>query len=206
MTPHLTITKKTLVALVAAAMALSIQACQKGITNEERLERTIQRTDIGKLVASSEFSSLRCDDAPGVLFKARDEAKPEGERLKTYVDLYLSLLDRKKKLDDTIARNPDMAYQEGAQAVLDSQEACTRQVTEVRIETERFIRDLVDTPTVQEIKGGNITVSPRVEFEILRRAIEAIEIDGKQELLKDVETAEQKLGPLKSSSPPRPKR
>jgi len=201
MTPNPMMIKKI---LALTTLALFVQACPKGISNEERLERATQQTDINRLVASSEFSSLRCDDAPGVLFKARDEAKPEGERLKTYVDLYLSLLDRQKKLDETIARNPDMAYQEGAQAVLDSQEACSRQTTDVRIETERFIRDLVDTPTVQEIKGGNITVTPRVEFDILRRAIEAIEIDGKQELLRDVDNAEQKLGPLKGSTPRTP--
>ena len=186
--------KKT---LVVVAVALSIQACHKGISDDERLGNPTRKTNLNELVSSNAFSELRCEDASGALFKARDEAKPEDERLKTYVDLYLSLQDRKKKLDEAIARNPDLAYQEGAQTVLDSQETCARQVTDVRIETERFIRDLVDTPTVQEIKGGAITVVPRVDFAVLRRSIEAIDMDGKQEMLQTVDNAEQKVGPVK---------
>jgi hypothetical protein len=188
--------KKT---LVIAVVALSIQACHKGISNEDRLERDTQQTHVDKLVASSEFAGLRCDDASNTLFKARDEAQPEGTRLKIYVDLYLSLQDRTKKLDEAIARNPDLAYQEGSQAVLDRQDTCLRQVTDVRIETERFLRDLAETPTVQEIKGGTIVVVPRVDFAVLRRAIEAIDIDGKQGLLQAVDNAEQKLGPVQAS-------
>jgi hypothetical protein len=198
MTLNVTMIKKT---LVIAAVALSIQACHKGISNEERLENATQQTHVNKLAASDELSGLRCDDASNTLFKARDEAKPEGERLKVYVDLYLSLQDRTKKLDEAIARNPDLAYQEGAQTILDRQETCLRHVTDVRIETERFLRDLTETPTVQEIKGGNIAVVPRVDFGILRRAIEAIDIDGKQGLLQAVDNAEQKLGPVQT--PPR---
>jgi len=193
--------KKT---LVLAVMALSIQACQKGISNEERMARTTYKTDLDKLVASNEFAELRCDDAASTLAKARDETQPEGERLKTYVDLYLSLKDRKNRLDAAVARNPDLAYQEGAQAISARQDLCLRQVTDVRIETERFIRDLVDMPTFQEIKGGNIVVVSRVDFVILRRAIEAVELDGKQELLRAVDNAEQTIGPV--AAPPAPAR
>jgi len=203
MTLNLTMIKKT---LVVAIIALSIQACQKGLSNEERLERTTRQTNLDKLVTSSEFAELRCDDTSNALFKARDEAQPEGERLKMYVDLYLSLQDRKNRLDAAIARNPDLAYQEGAQTILDRQETCVRQVTDVRIETERFIRDLVDTPTVQEIKGGSIVVVPRIDFVILRRAIEAIDIDGKQEMLRTVELAEQRVGPAQPPAPSSRKR
>jgi hypothetical protein len=199
---NLTMMKKT---FAIAAMAFSIQACHKGISNEERLEMATRQTNVNKLVASEEFANLRCDDAPGILFKARDEARPENERLKTYVDLYLSLQDRTRKLDDAMARNPDLAYQEGAQAILDNQEACSRQTTDVRIETERFIRDLVSTPIIQEIRGGNITSVSRVDFGVLRRAIEAVEMDGTQDLLRSVDNAEQKLSPAKPT-PKTPKR
>ncbi|MCL2626986.1 MAG: hypothetical protein FWD46_09300 [Cystobacterineae bacterium] len=178
-------------------MALFVGACHKGPTNEERLERATRQTNIDK----SEFATLRCDDAPGALFKARDENRPEGERLKTYVDLYLSLENSKKRLDEAIARNSDLAYQEGAQTILNNQEACSRHLTDVRIELERFVRDLADTPTFQEIRGNNIAVVPRVDFGVLRRAIEAIEMDGKQDLLRSVDTAEQKLGPVNSRKP-----
>jgi hypothetical protein len=200
MTPNVTMIKKT---VVVAAVAFSIQACHKGISNEERLERDTRQTHVDKLATSSEFARLRCDDASNTLFKARDDAQPEGERLKIYVDLYLSLQNRTKKLDAAIARNPDLAYQEGSQDVLDRQETCLRQATDVRIETERVLRDLAETPTVQEIQGGNIVVVPRVDFAVLRRAIEAIDIDDKQGLLQAIDNAGQKLGPVQTPPPRR---
>ncbi|MCL2011949.1 MAG: hypothetical protein FWG75_04075 [Cystobacterineae bacterium] len=182
---------------ILAAMALLIQACPKEIS---RLDESTQKTNIDKLLSSDEFLGARCDDASNLLFKARDESKHETERLKTYVDLYLSLLDRKNRLEEIIARNSDLAYQEGSQAILDSQETCSRLVTDVRIETERFTRDLAETPTVQEIKGNSTVIVTRVDFSILRRAIEAIDLDGKQELLRNLDNAEQKLGPTKPTS------
>jgi len=180
------------------AIALCIQACPKDI---DRITPITTNTNLNQLVASKEFAQLRCDDASGNLSKARNEALPEGERLKTYVDLYLSLQDRKKRLDEAIARNSDLAYQEGAQAILHQQETCSRYVTEVRLETERFIRDLVDMPTFQEIQGGNAVIVPRVDLKVLRLAIQSLDMDGTQELLQRVDNAEQKLGPVKA--PPR---
>ena len=45
--------------------------------------------------------------------------------------------------------------------------------------SETYVRELVNVPTVQEIKGGNTVVVARLDFGVLREAIEAWDSDAR---------------------------
>ena len=68
-----------------------------------------------------------------------------------------------------------------------------RVADDVRVEFERYVRELVDVPTVQEVKGGNTITVARLDFETLREAIEKLAPDDKEQLLGRVASAERKV-------------
>ena len=60
-----------------------------------------------------------------------------------------------------MARNPDLHYAEGSQKLVAARESCIQQTADVRVEFDTYVRELVDVPTVEELKGGNtVTVVP----------------------------------------------
>jgi hypothetical protein len=92
-----------------------------------------------------------------------------------------------------MSRNPDLQYQEGALNIVNAKEVCIQQTADVRVEFETYVRELVDVPTVQEIKGGNAVTIARLDFNTLRQAIETLSPDDKDALLNKVGNAEKKV-------------
>ena len=70
---------------------------------------------------------------------------------------------------------------------------CIQQMADVKVEFETYVRELVNVPTVQEIKGGNTVVVARLDFGTLREAIEALNPDDRDSLLNKVSNAEKKV-------------
>ena len=180
--------------LVAAfAFALCTTGCVKEVTSDERLERETAKTDVKEALGAKDLLKIKCDDTAANLAKARNENKPETDRVNDYIELYESLKARSAKFDEAMSRNPDLAYQEGSQELISAKEQCIVQVAEIRLEFERYIRELVDVPTVQEIKGGATVVVARLDFGTLKQAIETLNPDDRESLLNRVSNAEKKV-------------
>ena len=96
-----------------------------------------------------------------------------------------------------MSRNPDLHYTEGSQKLVSARETCIQQTADVKVEFETYVRELVDVPTVQEIKGGNTVTIARLDFNTLRQAIETLNPDDKEQLLGRVLNAEKKVAPAK---------
>ncbi len=170
-----------------------IMGCVKEISSEERLEREITPAPNKKVLTGDELKKVNCDDTPQGLVKARNVNSPEDERVASYIDLYQSLKSRSEMFEDAMSRNPDLAYQEGSQALVTARDMCIQQTADVRVEFDRYVRELVDVPTVQEVKGGSTVTIARLDFETLREAIEALNPDDKDQLLSRVAAAEKKI-------------
>jgi hypothetical protein len=184
--------------LLAAApvLLLSATGCMpREITSDERLDRETANLAVKETPGASELEKLTCDNAPEELAKARNVNRPETDRLMDYINLYDSLRKRTQAFEEAMARNPDLQYREGAVNFVAAKETCVQQTADVRVEFETYMRELVDVPTVQEIKGGNTVTIARLDFNTLRQAIETLAPDDKEQLLVRVENAERKVTP-----------
>ena len=151
--------------VAALSTALLFTSCVKEITSDERLERETKSSEALNSSTAGDLKKMKCDDITSELSKARDDTAPEEKRLSIYTDLFDRVKDRTSKFEEALSRNPDLAYQEGSQELISAKEQCIQQVADVRLEFERYVRELVDVPTVQEIKGGATVVVARLDFE-----------------------------------------
>ncbi|GMU61228.1 MAG: hypothetical protein AMXMBFR34_29910 [Myxococcaceae bacterium] len=184
---------KRIVQAVAAAALLSAAGCVKEISSDERLERETTRADAMKTSTAEELTKLKCDDVNAELVKARDESRSEEQRLNSYVDLYLKVKERTAKFDEAITRNPDLAYQEGSEEITGAREGCIQSQADVRLDLENLVREVMQMPTVDEIKGGSTVKVARMSFDTLRDAIETLELDDKEALFTKLSNAEKAL-------------
>ena len=84
-------------------------------------------------------------------------------------------------------------FQEGSQEIVSAKDTCIQNMADVKVEFETYVRELVSVPTVQEIKGGNTVTVARMDFGVLREAIEALNPDDRESLLNKVSNAEKKV-------------
>jgi hypothetical protein len=127
------------------------------------------------------------------LAKARAAERDETARLIAYMDLYSAIHKKVTTLEDAMSRDPDIRYQEGTKNVVDAHATCVQQQADVRFELETFIRELVQVPIVEELKGGSTVPVARLDFNTLRLAIETLAPDDKDALLVKVASAEKKI-------------
>jgi hypothetical protein len=174
--------------LVTAAVG-----CSHEISNEERLDRDTQSIEVKDSVGAADLAKVNCQDAATGLAKARAENRPEGDRVVSFIELYSSLKKRTDLFEEAFARNPDLAYKDGSQGFVEAKDLCVQQTADIKVEFERYVRDLVKVPTVQEVHGGNTVVAARVDFGTLRQAIETLAPDDKEQLLAKVTNAERSV-------------
>jgi hypothetical protein len=179
---------------VATVLVLSATGCVKEISSDQRMEDGSPRYSSSKETPdATTLSKVHCDDTADALTQARNVNLPESDRLSRYIDLYSSLVKRNATFEEAMKRNPDLNYTEGSQALVAARESCIQQTADVKVEFETYVRELVDVPTVQEIKGGNTVVVPRLDFNVLRQGIETLGPDDKEQMLTKVTNAEKKV-------------
>lgn len=185
---------------VATVVLLSTTGCVKEISSDERLDRETKSLAVGSTPDASELAKLSCENVTEDLARARNVNRPEADRLADYTNLYETLKKRTSTFEEAMTRNPDLAYREGSQQIVAAKDACIQQTADVRVEFETYTRELVDVPTVQEIKGGNTVTIARLDFKTLRQAIESLSPDDKDQLLARIDTAEKKVAPAREAA------
>ncbi|WP_224363155.1 hypothetical protein [Hyalangium versicolor] len=180
----------------ATVFFLSVSGCvAREITSDERLDRETSNLSVKDTPNAGELEKVSCENTAEELNKARNVNRPETDRLMDYIALYDSLRKRTQTFEEAMTRNPDLQYREGANTIVNAKEVCIQQTADVRVEFETYMRELVDVPTVQEIKGGNTVTIARLDFNALRQAIETLAPDDKDALLNRVANAEKKVAP-----------
>ncbi len=180
---------------VATVLLLTTTGCVKEISSEERLDRETQYASAKNTPDAAALAKLNCEDTTEGLNQARNVNRPETDRVLSYIDLYTSLMKRTATFEEAMTRNPDLHYTEGSQQLVAAKETCIQQTADVKVEFETYVRELVDVPTVQEIKGGNTVTVARLDFNTLRQAIETLNLDDKESLINRVSNAEKKVSP-----------
>lgn len=175
---------------IALTSALLCTACVKEISSDERLERETKRSDALSSSTADELKGMKCDDITSELSKARDDSALEEKRLTTYIDLYDKVKDRTARFEEAISRNPDLAYQEGSGQIIAARDGCIQSSADVRLDFEGLVRELVQLPVVDDVRDGKAVKATRVSFEVLRSAIEKLDLDDKEELLTRLANAE----------------
>jgi hypothetical protein len=181
------------IVLRVLVVAVCASGCVKEISSDERLERGTKGLSERQTVLAADLKDLRCDDVAGQLASARNESGPETERVKKYVELYELLKVRRDTFEDALSRNPDLAYQQGSEDRIAARDVCVRQVADVRLEFERYVRELVALPVVKEIKGGATVTIVRLDFPTLKQAIDVLALDDRDLLVSKLDRAEKKL-------------
>jgi hypothetical protein len=179
--------------VAAGAVALSLFSCAHEISSDERLERATQKNDVKGTDSAADLAKIKCDDTNNELNKARNDSRPETDRVISYKELFDSLKIRVARFDEAMSRNPDLQFQEGSQEIVQAKDTCIQNMADVKNEFETYVRELVNVPTVQEIKGGSTVVVARLDFGVLREAIEALNPDDRDSLLNKVSNAEKKV-------------
>jgi hypothetical protein len=175
------------------ATGLLTTGCAHEISSEERLERETARSDAMKSSTAGELTKLRCEDINGDLAKARDESRTEEARLNAYLDMYERVKSRTAKFDDALTHNPDLAYQEGSQEIIGARDGCVQSQAEVRLDLEGLVREVMQMPTVDEIRNNTTVKVSRLNFDTLRTAIEKLDLDDKEALIAKLGNAEKQV-------------
>lgn len=180
--------------LLPAALLVFLLGCPKqapGIGGEDEL---IGKEEGLKATATpEELAKINCADASAELEKARNDARPETDRVMTYIELYESLKKRSAIFEDAMTRNPDLLYQDNSRQLVTARDTCRNQEAEVRQEFERFVRELVETPTMRDMSGGRTVTVARLDFNTLRQAIDSLSPDDKETMLNRLASAEKNL-------------
>ncbi len=174
----------------ALSTALLFTGCVKEISSDERLERETRRSDALSSSTAGELVKLKCDDITTELSKARDESAPEDKRITIYSDLFDRVKERTTRFDEALSHNPDLAYQEGSQAIISARDGCVQSAADVRLDFEGLVRELVTLPVVDDFRDGKSVKAARISFELLRGAVEKLNLDDKDALLARLANAE----------------
>lgn len=182
-----------LYAAVVALAAVGLTGCPKDISSEERLDRETRGDAVKETPDAEALAKLDCKNIDPELNKARSDNTPETNRVTTYIELYDTLRKKTQTFEEAMSRNPDLAFKEGSQEIVAAKDTCVQQTADVRVEFERYVRDLVDVPIVDEVKGGATVKVARLDMTTLRQAIEVLSPDDKDQLLARVNSAEKKI-------------
>ncbi|MFN7131492.1 MAG: hypothetical protein ACK4N5_05375 [Myxococcales bacterium] len=163
-----------------------------GPDSDTRLE---QATTEKASAEGAEASQIKCADIQPKL-RSADE-KPEGERMKVLTEAFKEVKDRATRLEDAIARNPDLVFTETGDAVKSNLEECRAALADATSTLDRSVRDIAELPVIQEVQGNRTVPVPRMEFEIVREAIETLGPGDKDVLLAKIESAEKKVAAAK---------
>lgn len=175
------------------ASAFVVGGCVKNISNEERLDRETPSAEVGAL-DFQELAQVSCGDAESRVNEIRQGSRPDVERLTAYMELYKALADRTEILSSAIRRDSDILYIPEYRPIVDAQTDCFTRTEEIKTEFERFTRELVDVPVVNEVrKGGRQVPVARVDYAVLRDAIETLELSDREELYANIAAAERRI-------------
>src|SRR6267154_1263647 len=104
--------------LLVAAGAVALSACAHELTSDERLERATTKNEVKGSDTASDLAKVKCDDTNNELNKARNDSRPETDRVVSYKELFESLKTRVARFDEAMSRNPDLQFQEGSQEIV----------------------------------------------------------------------------------------
>jgi hypothetical protein len=178
----------------AAAVALMFSGCVKEISSDERLDRETSGGPASEALDADQLARVNCKDVDEALANAHSESRSEADRVLLYIDLFKSLQKRTEQFDESMRRNPDLSFKEGSQELVKARDLCVEKYADVRVDFDKYVRELVDFAVVDEVRGGATVKVARLDLDVLRKGINALAPADQDLLLQRVANAEKKLG------------
>lgn len=180
------------IAISVCLFALSACA-HDGPTSDQRLDQDTRGLQVEKAIRRSDLVKINCRDVQDDLKECRNTTRSETERMKSYIALYRSLEKRANTFEVAMARNPDLAYDEGNEPLVAAKDQCVQATADVKLELEKYVRDIIRFPTVREVKGGATRTVPRLDFDVVREAIRVLNLDDKAQLNNRLDDAQRQV-------------
>ena len=189
---------RKVITLMAAAEALSFSGCATGHDaygpeSDERLEEGISASSSSKGSAdAAALMAMSCQNDESRLTSASTEAN-EVKKLKILTETFLSSKETYAKLDAAASSQTDLLYGKEGDQIKANLEGCRDTSVAANNALDRFIRELVDMPVVQEMKNKRMVNVARVDFAIIRDAIAKLDPSDKEVLLNKLAAIEPSL-------------
>jgi hypothetical protein len=179
--------------LAALCSAAGCASNAYGPSADDRLAAAVN--DNSTEVASDTVQS--CGDLVEALGRARNAERPEGDRLRSYMQLYHDIagrLESNKKLFD---RQPGLVYgggheQAAADAARAEQDRCTQMNADTTSEFELLVRDLFQPLIINDLATKKRVA--RVSFILLKSAVQELAPADADSLLERIAAADKSVG------------
>lgn len=178
-------------ALLAALAAASCAHSAYGPSSDQRLE---DATSSKMSTEGADVATIRCADLIPRAQESKSEEKPEADRLNIKAEVFTAARERHTKLDDAVTRNPDLIYSPNGDTIKANRDECQSFFADARSDLDRFVREVCEPLLIQDISGKTVA---RLDFSVIRNALEALGPEDKDVLLAKVEAAERKVGAAK---------
>ena len=185
-------------ALLAAVVAsLSLAGCAGhsayGPDSEDRLDESIPASESKPAADAAALIAIHCKDQEKGLAAQATETD-ETKKLKSLGNIYISAKGNFSKLDQAASSQTDLLYGKEGDQIKANLEGCRETAAAAYSAFDRFTRELIDMPVVQEMKNRKMVNVPRVDFSILRTAIDKLEAPDREVLLNKLTMVEPTLG------------
>ncbi len=187
-------------AALSSLLGASCAHSAYGPSSDQRLEDS---TTAKRSTEGADVASVKCSDLIPRLREAKSEEKPEGERLSIMTELFASAKDRQSKLEQAISRNPDLIYLSDGENIKANRDECQTFFADVRSDLDRFVREISEMPVIQEVQGSRTVSVARIDYSLVRTALEALAPDDKDALTARIDNAEKKVGTAKPAKAPK---
>jgi hypothetical protein len=184
----------SLAALLAGLSLISCAHSAYGPSSDQRLEDAISSQPSTE---GAEVATVRCADLIGRAQESKSEERPEADRLNIKTEVFTAARERHTKLDDAVTRNPDLIYSAEGETIKANHDECQSLFADARSDLDRFVRELCDPLLIQDISGRTVA---RIDFALIRNALETLGPEDKDMLLAKVDAAEKRISTAKPAA------
>ncbi len=183
--------------LVTVSALLSLAACAShsayGPDSNDRLDDSISASKGGSSVDAAALMALNCKEQDKMLAAANLETD-EKKKLITLGKAYEAAKANFTKLDEAASSQTDLLYGKEGDTIKTNLEGCRDTSASAYSAFDRFTRELIDMPVVQEMQNKKMVNVARVDFATLRTAIDKLGATDREVLMNRLSTVEPSLG------------
>lgn len=188
---------RTTTRLLTVSALLSLAACSShsayGPDSNDRLDESISESRGVSSADAAALMAISCKDQEKMLAAASIEAD-EKKKLITLGNAYQAAKANFTKLDEAASSQTDLLYGKEGDRIKANLDGCRDTSASAYSAFDRFARELIDMPIVQEMQNRKMVNVARVDFATLRTAIDKLGATDKEVLLNRLAMVEPSLG------------
>jgi aminopeptidase N len=190
-------------ALAVVMVCGSMWGCKPGFgdSSESRLENAVKEGETNKGAGTAatveEIRAKKCSSYRESLAKAKSEDLKEEDRLDSFAKLYADLKAKNEFLDNALAKNPDLQFQNDSE-IPKNRDECVTALADVRNDYYSLVQDINSLLVVQDVSGKP---AARVDLKKFKDAVAVLDPDDREAIFQNIEKANQKIIAAKTATP-----